>query len=108
MKNIPGQLLLEDILKVDHMYDGYMVKNTRTISVSGNRIKIHKGDICHVLCKSKNVISIAFPNKYGGSFGFSVTLEQFQDNFKAIGKKIYPVREEIWNGNAWVPNPSVN
>ena len=107
MKDIPGQLTFEDIVKADCMYDGYVVKTTRFIKVLGNRIKICKGDMCYVVCKGKYMVNLAFPNECGGTFGLPVTLQQFRTNFEKVGKKVYPKSNRIWNGTEWIQTPSL-
>lgn len=105
-----GQLSLFDFIKVSDMYDGYIVKETKTIKCRGFRQKLTKGKICYLVIRHKRseLVTIAFPNNYGGSFGFSVTKEQFQNCFESIRKKIYPNSKEIWDGTAWIKNPMIN
>jgi hypothetical protein len=105
-----GQLSLFDYIKVSEMYDGYIVKVTKTIECQGCRQKLTEGEIYYLVTRHKRsgLVSIAFPNNYGGSFGFCVTKNQFQSCFESTGKKIYPKSNEIWDGTAWIKNPVQN
>lgn len=105
------QLSIFDFLKIDEMYDGYVVRSTKSIEIPcGCRIKIKSGSVCYLVTRHKKLhqVSIAFPNNYGGSFGFCITEDQFQNHFKSLGEKIYPTSNEIWNGSAWIKNPVLN
>ena len=105
-----GQLSLFDFIKVSEMYDGYIVKVTKTIKCQGGRQKLTEGEICYLITRDKRseLVFIAFPDNYGGSFGFSVTKNQFKKCFESTGKKIYPKSNEIWDGTAWIKNPMLN
>lgn len=107
-----GQISIFDILGLSEMYDGYKVKETKSITLEtcGSRSKIEKDKTCYLVTRHKEagLISIAFPNELGGSNGFCVTESQFHKSFTSIGKKIYPKSKEIWNGKAWVKNPALN
>lgn len=106
-----GQMSIFDLINLDEMYDGYRVRSTKTIeNLCGCRIKLVKDTLCYLITRHSrsNSISIAFPNKYGGSFGFTVTDNQFYKLFEPLNKKIYPISKEIWDGKAWINNPSLN
>lgn len=105
-----GQLSMFDFIEGSDMYDGYIVKVTKSIECRGSRQKLTKGEICYLVTKVKEsgLVFIAFTNDYGGSFGFSLTEKQLRSCFESIGKKIYPKSNEIWDGAAWIKNPMLN
>lgn len=102
-----GQLNIYDFINISDMYDGYIVTATKTITCNGLRHELTEGDICYFVTRQKRsgLVSIAFPNNYGGSYGFSVTNSQFNNYFESTGKKIYPKSKEIWDGTSWIKNP---
>lgn len=102
-----GQISLFEYFKVDAMYDGYEVLRTTNILTNGSRVKIIKGQQFYIITHDKDGYYVALPNEQGGSFGFYVSKSQFKKNFKLVYKKVYPKTKEIWDGKAWIKNPSV-
>ena len=99
-----------DFISVNEMYDGYKVKETRTLNLTHleTRMKVVKDAICYIVCRCHDgFVSISFPNEYGGSDGFSVTTEQFNSCFVSLHRKVYPKSKEIWNGKSWITNPNM-
>ncbi len=89
---------------LDTMYDGYEVQNDANILIAGSGlVKLTKGQIFYLVVEHMDgLYSVAMPNRYGGSIGFTVTSNQFKRHFKYIGKKVYPYGSEIWNGIKWI------
>lgn len=102
-----GQLSIFDFIKIDSMFDGYEVVKTKTIETNGSRIKLNAGDICYLVSKNCTITTIEFPNNFGGSFGITITANQFNNLFRSLGRKVYPKRKEIWNGKIWIDNPEL-
>lgn len=87
------------------MYDGFEVINTVNILTKCGRETLIKGKVAFINSYGDNHVNIAFPNEYGGTYGISISINQFEENFKSLNRKIYPKKKEIWDGEKWVKNP---
>jgi hypothetical protein len=100
-----GQLSIFDFIKQYSLYDGYEVSSTKSILSQGYKVKLIKGDKYYLICEHDGICNLSIPNKYGGSYGFTVTEKQLIENFKKLNLKVYPISREIWNGSKWISNP---
>lgn len=87
------------------MYDGFEVINTVNILTKCGRETLSKGKVAFINSYGDNHVNIAFPNEYGGTYGISISISQFEENFKSLNRKIYPKKKEIWDGEKWIKNP---
>lgn len=101
------QISFLDGIEKFEMYDGFEVINTVNIQTDCGRQKLKKGEIAYFVTKYNGKCSVDFPNEYGGAYGFDVSEKQFKEHFRNLNKKVYPKRKEIWNGKAWIKNPSM-
>lgn len=101
------QISLLDGFQNFEMYDGYEVMHTVNILAPNGKEKLKKGQLYYLVSSYSEEYTIALPNEYGGSYGFTVNEKQFKEHFRFINRKVYPKSEEVWNGKSWIKNPSM-